>query len=231
MNIPAILRNITKALLLSPALLLPAQHLNASVVLTNLAFAEFNHTISNGNSIQSISASNAWGRGVSFTVGSSDLLLESVSLVLRAVSGSPTPLIILYSNVEGANTIGSEVIATFTNPADSITSTFQTYTFTPSGSVTLQADTQYWLTVQAAAGSTELRWAASTSETVTSDGSITYTALRGGQNNNPGSWGTPVGNPNAFSISATAVPEPSAYALLFGGMAIGVTCLRRRRRS
>ena len=130
--------------------------------------------------------------------------------------------------LEGASnfTPGAQVGSFLTAPSSS-SDAQANFTFLPSGSLTLQANTKYWLLVDRGAG--EFRWTGSSSAVTPSGTAATFDYFR---------FSNTIGSPsyqnssliNAFRINGTqvtAVPEPGT--LLPAALLVMGALLRRRR--
>lgn len=154
----------------------------------------------------------------------SDYNISSITLRLGAYITPGDVAILEIRNHTGSITApGSTVVGSFTAPS-SASGTIGDFIFTPSGTITLQAGTSYWITLLGAASPSTFDWRGGSPSTVPT-GIATY----GGQSLFTSNGGTSWGNSatiNTFAIEGTVVPGPAAAALL--GLA-GLISGRRRR--
>ncbi|MCB1131528.1 MAG: PEP-CTERM sorting domain-containing protein [Verrucomicrobiae bacterium] len=172
----------------------------------------------------------------SFTTGpGAGWTLDGLTLSLsEALTVSGSISIELFSDNSGAP---GTSLAVLSGP-DPSGSSFTDYTYTPGGTVTLAAATTYWVV---ASGPLEgvfdtYAWerTSDTSESFAASGwsigDATYEATTGTSSATWGSWSVvSAGDPNLFSVSATAVPEPSGVMLVALSGGLLVTARRRRR--
>jgi len=163
-----------------------------------------------------------------FTLGgSSDYNVTSLALGLGS-PGSPAPLVRIFSNNSGAP---DSALATFSITAGPV-SAKDIYNFT--GSFTAVKNTSYWvvLTNTNSASLESYEWYtndAFTSPTGQNGSGISYLATK--ESNNGGAWTNALPS-LSIGVTAEAVPEPSALALLgFGAVGLGIArhVARRRR--
>ena len=162
------------------------------------------------------------GKAINFVMGTgTDTLLTTIELGIGTFTGSPAPLVELWSNQADATPIGT-LLATMTNPGTFTASAVNTFTHT---GYTLTVGATYWVVVRNTVASTGFEWLGSTDTSVTSSNGSTHTArLFSSTNNSPSLWNSASGVLNQVRI--TAVPEPSTA--LLGGL--GLLALLRRRR-
>jgi|GEM_PF-1602169 len=182
---------------------------------------------------------SGWSHAVSITTGPSSYAVESVKFYLytwplsnefNSVIGNngAGTAVAFYTNDGGSP--GTQVGWTLTNPTF-VGDTSVKHTFTAGGGLTLSANTTYWLGISNPAnGSTHqsinMYFYAGTTPTTT--GGFTYNGVLSGSS---GSWGNPTFyNHPAFSITATAVPEPHETAILVGLGLCGFALWQRSRR-
>jgi hypothetical protein len=158
-----------------------------------------------------------------FTVGSSstDLDVQSVTVGLFATSSGSSPLTVaIYS--DNAGVPGSPL---FTSGTVNVGNT-GVYTF-PFTSASLNTSTSYWIVPQGSAS-----WYLNSDDTSpTGQNASGYSWISTKRNSPSLGWTTPSPNLPSYSVSITAVPEPSTLVLAGLGVAAGVAVVRRRRRS
>jgi len=114
------------------------------------------------------------------------------------------------------------------------TTGYSNYTVSPTASILLSANTKYWVVVsvdQATDLPFPVLWRTTSSQTAdtgststtVSSTQIRYSADGGSTWSNAGAGNT------MYSLSGTAVPEPSSACLLVGGLAGMIPLLRRFR--
>ena len=159
-------------------------------------------------------------------MGSQAYTVDSVILTLSFYN-TATDVARVGFFLEGANNLtpGAQVGSFLTAPSSS-SDAQANFTFLPSGSLTLQANTKYWLLVDRGAG--EFRWTGSSSDVTPSGTAATFGYFRVSSTN--GSQYATSSLINAFRINGTqvtAVPEPGT--LLPAALLVMGALLRRRR--
>jgi len=150
-----------------------------------------------------------------YRVGSTDPFGFSTSLYLSDANGLPTG--------SALTTFSPTTLAAFSRPV----------AFTPDGTVTLQANTEYVFVMSSDSSSAVnvgINLISGASATVQPSGSSWTT--RGQEavlNAGASTWSTYNGYAYIYSVSASAVPEPSTYAIL-AGLAVLLFVFYRRRR-
>lgn len=156
-----------------------------------------------------------------FTTDNQAYRLDSVSMSLATPADTSSPLTVqLWSDNSAApgSMLGSLSGA---NPA-----TGGTFTFTSSSSVYLDPNTAYWV-VLGTSGTGNYSWNDSTFGSANTF-NTGHPGVIGGFSQNGGSEST--GRWMIFSVSGTAVPEPSTYATVSGLALVGFGAWRSRRR-
>jgi hypothetical protein len=159
-----------------------------------------------------------------FVTGNSSVVLSSIIVPLGDASGTFTAAADLVADNSGLP--GSSVLTLFTVPTIP-TGSATDLTFTPTSSVTLKANTDYWF-VLSATGSGSYQW----QYTNTLSASFPNYAVSS-SNTMGATWtvGTPPG-PFLLGANAAAVPEPSSLVLAaIGLLALGMVVRARRLRT
>ncbi len=164
-----------------------------------------------------------------FTTGTSLYVINSVDLPLGVTgAGNGSPLLKIYS--DNAGKPGTALDATFTNPTFGAQSLYSLTLATP---FAMSASTSYWVVLSdsTATAQTKFNWYyTDTFSSPTGQNGSGVTFLGGARSLNGGStWSTN----NVFAqtgiiLNATAVPEPTTYAL--AAIASGVLAVVARRR-
>ena len=156
-----------------------------------------------------------------FLTGNSSVVLSSIVVPLGDATGTFTPSAELVADNSGLP--GSTVLTGFTVPAVP-TGSPADLSFTPTSSVTLNANTDYWFVLSASGSGGDYEW----QYTNTLSTSFPNYAV---SNNNGASWaiGTPPG-PFLLEATTTSVPEPSSLALVACGFLTFAVVLSRRRK-
>jgi hypothetical protein len=154
-------------------------------------------------------------KGMGFTMpGGLDYTLDAVSLRLDLTSTDVSPLVEIYSDAGG---VPGASLTTLVNPG-SFGLGIADYSFTPSGSFTLEAGQSYWVVASSTLGTYSWK-ASSPSETPT--GLATHLGATFGAYPPSSSSGILT----TYFVDATVVPAPGSLALL--GLA-GLAARRRR---
>ncbi len=204
----------------APALLacsLCASAASADLILGNYPPTNDTGTTASVTDLRQKALSFAMPAGSDYTISSVTLRLgnyitpgDVAILEIRDHTGSPT--------APGANVVGS-----FTAPS-SAAAAISDFVFTPSGTITLQAGTSYWIVLYGGASPSTFDWRGS-SPSVTPTGIATY----GGQSLFTTNAGTSWSNSatiNTFQIDGVVVPAPAGAGVLVLG---GLLAARRRR--
>jgi hypothetical protein len=177
------------------------------------------------NSVANFDVTYAQG----FTTGASLYLLDSVDLPLGVTgAGNGSPKLQIYSN--NAGTPGTDLGVTFTNPTFGAQSLYNFSLATP---FALSASTSYWMVLSdtTAGTQTKFNWYyTDTFSSPTAKNGSGVSFLGGARSNNGGAlWSTNNGfAQTGITLNATAVPEPTTYAL--AAIATGVMAIVARRR-
>ncbi len=162
-----------------------------------------------------------------FTMGSSDYLLDSVTMGLRVNAAGRAFNLELFS---GSPNPGGSSLVSFTVPVLNTTGD-ALYTFNPDSAITLQANTTYWLVAYSlTTGSlNQIQWLRS-NPGVAPTGIATYAGAR---------FDSPATVPptnsitldSIFEVNGTlsSVPEPGAGATTLAALAIVLSAVRARR--
>lgn len=173
------------------------------------------HSLGSGTGSRSVNVEFTTPLGGTFNISSIELALSTFS-GFRAASTFTVQVI--ASNV-GSNS--ATALQEFTG-SGTVTTSADSFTFTPDASFDLTAGTTYYLLVDSASPSAKWNYA-----TVTPAVLSNYTEFLYGSNNQ----GTNNGSLGGYLITGTAVPEPAAAAALVSAFAVGLGLLQRRRRT
>lgn len=176
-----------------------------------------------GNDLNAFPLYSTSRKAVSFTMGSQSYLLDDV--VLRLDYGTGTPIVELRNDVGGSSP-GDTVLTTFNTPGIN-GGGIQDYTFTPTSSFTLAANTKYWMYVYGSGAdfSQSSFWYRSSANSAPAGPGATFD-IYSDTNNGGSSWNTNSTTYNKFEVHGS-VPEPSSLWLV---AAAGAAAVRRRRR-
>ena len=164
-----------------------------------------------------------------FTTGATLYNINSVDLALGVTNaGNGSPLLQIYSDNAGAP--GANLGAVFTNPTFGTRAIYNLSLATP---FALAASTSYWLVVSdtTAGSSTKFNWYYSdTFNSPSAKNGSNFQFVNGARSVNGGtSWVTNTAfSQTGITINATAVPEPTTWAL--AAIATGVMAAVARRR-
>lgn len=197
------------------AIALAASAASADIVLGNLPQTNDTGTTADVDNLRRKALSFAMPAG-------SDYNITSITLRLGNYITPADVAVLEIRNHTGSTTApGLTVVGSFIAPASG-SATIASFVFAPSGTVTLQAGTSYWIYLSGADPVTSFDWRGS-SPSITPTGIATY----GGQSlftTNGGTSWTSSATINSFLIEGTIVPAPAAagFLLLAGAF-------RRRR--
>lgn len=173
-----------------------------------------------------------WDRAQSFTTGVGSYTLNSIDLKLVGRNYDPSTFTVaLYSDSGGDP---GSLLATLTGNSDP--NTAGTYTYTATGGYALDASTPYFMVASVPSGelgdqySYRMSTDPSDSETTSVDSWTLGNGHHSRNNAGSGTWSFDSSS-LIMSVTATAVPKPSTYAGIFGGLALIGTFLVRRRKS
>ena len=150
--------------------------------------------------------------------------LQSITLSMDvAADTSGSFRVELYSNSGSLPGSSLGILTGNGNPA-----TAGLYTYTPSSTITLNPNTTYWVVAKVTSGLGDYSW--NYTSTTTHGGTGTLGGFSESFDQG-GSWSAEnVSFPSMFSVTATAVPEPSSYAAMLGVAALGFGIFNRRFR-
>ena len=206
---------------LALALILTASASQAAIIIGNLS--------TNATAASNISPTVQ--KAAVFTMGSQAYTVDSVILTLSSYN-TATDVARVGFFLEGANSLtpGAQVGSFLTAPSSS-SNNMADFTFSPSGSLTLAANTRYWLLVDANVGSSNFIWSLPDPVVTPSGTAATFDFSRGSSNNGSSYSNSSVHN--SFQINGTqvtAVPEPGTF-LPAALLVMGALLRRRRPRS
>ena len=161
----------------------------------------------------------------SFTTGAAvPVVLSSVQALLRNGSTSVVGDFTLSLRADADNAPGAELLSLGSrSSADVSTSSFGAYRFAPVTSFVLAANTTYWIEMLASTPDA-IEWSWSNDLTAPGvAGQSSFSAALGSSANS-------VFGPYQMAVEVALVPEPGTVALLFTGLALGMTMTTRRRR-
>ena len=161
-------------------------------------------------------------KGVGFTTGSSDLLFDTMTVLMSNENGPTDTLLTggIYSSVNNTPATKLVEFIPVTVGAGLSPTLFSTETTVD---FTLQADTTYWFVLEGPDTLNYLRWQLVSPQMVPETTGVTYRGYRFSSNGGA-SW-VSSSSTNGISISAIPVPEPAVASLGLGGLVL----LRRRR--
>lgn len=214
-NLPAAGVDSFRRLGIQPASFLVALLVSSILAMHSHAAVIFSQTGTNEGQYTE-TTTEFWAQG--FTVGASDMVLNTVDVLLTAGDPQNAFFVDLYSNVGGSPGTLLETLSGNSNPGAS-----GTYTFSSTGSA-LSANTSYWIVQGLGAGGDFQYWNEENStspEVGTSIGA--KFSLDAGSN-----WSLQSGHTMQMVVNGTiAAPEPSRALLIFFGIA-GFFMKRRR---
>jgi hypothetical protein len=178
---------------------------------------------SNGSPGTAIAADGTRAAEV-FTMPAAAYNVNSVTVPLTDFYGSPE-LVSLGFYTDGGSGPGSLVGSLLTQPAGSgyNGSPLTDYTFTAGSTVTLAANTTYWMVLGVPAGFVGWGWSNSLG---TGLATFDHQYASG---NNGATYGIDQSINFAYQINASAIPEPSTYAAMAAAASLAFAAWRRRR--
>ena len=208
--------------LLASGLLLGAVNTQAQVVLSSLGSAIFGGV--------TVSATNYKAQPFATPLTGS---YELVSVSLNLANATNTSGNFFVSIMQGDLGTGPDdglpiiTLSGTANPA-----TVGTYTFTANNDL-LAANTTYWIVAGVTSGSGSYRWNVATGDNYQI---ATWTPVDAfAQSSNAGvDWSVLTAgsaNPYLFSVTATAIPEPSTWTVIMAGVALAGTFAARLQRT
>jgi hypothetical protein len=153
----------------------------------------------------------------------------AVQLSMWSNLGSPSGFSLsLYTAARGVLDLPGDLVAPLTGPTPSLAGI---YTYT-APTVTLHPHTIYFVAVTASSPQStgSYRWERSTTQSYSALEGWTM-SLRQYYSNDGWNWGAVQGGPLLWGVSATAIPEPSALALLVLGAGALLTARRCQTRT
>lgn len=162
--------------------------------------------------------------GTQFTTDASaaSFVLTNVTLKITAVLATGGTFVVkIYSNSAGKPSVSLGTLS------GSTPTTSGNFAYT-TGGINLSASTPYWVVIEGT-GVGQYQQSATSSPTVTGGWSISSGSAF--SSDSGVSWvnSDAFGYRTQVSLSATAVPEPSTYAVLAGALSLGYVAWRRRR--
>lgn len=155
-------------------------------------------------------------KAILFTMGAADFSASDVTLRLQSYNLAGEAVVEIHAFTGSTTTVGTTLLG-FTAPAPGGSGVAE-YTFNASSSLTLQANTSYWLVVGGIV-SGSFDWRATTTALDPYLGPATYNS--GLSTSNGGSSWNASAARNYFQLNGTPIPEPSALALvLFGAVPV-----------
>lgn len=164
---------------------------------------------------QSIGNASFQEQGGMFQVSGGSFMLDSVDTAISFSSGTNKATLSLYSTSGGSPTTMLESVTV--TPFAKFGTPFTPPAFTFSGTTLLQDGESYALVASAGNSASEMMW---NFNSMGDKGSVSRIA--------GGAWSSSIGTAPAFSVNATAVPEPTTF-MMFG--AAWMTLAARRRRT
>jgi hypothetical protein len=198
-----------------------------SALVGNLANAPFGS--------DAIDADNPRAQG--FRTDGRDWNLTSIVAVLGGLGTSgaqdvTATLVAATTNAQGESVPDlAAALATFDAPT--IGSGFAALTFTPTASVVLSANTEYWFVLAAGAGGASFEWQYTNDTSLDADSTGLLTSAAAAVPPGSGDWRSQPNAPYLFQVNGApvvaAVPEPSSWVAGGVGLTSALVLGRRRR--
>ena len=218
----------TQLLSVGFALLFSITSANAVVIFGNLGTVDNTTTSNTVGYINSAHENQFQAQG--FTMGSSDFEIDSIEFGFGA-TGAPSPLVEIYGSAldgNGDSVPSGAALSTFSLAAAGTVSAKEIYTF--GGSFTASKNTEYWVVVSNSNSAVQesFEWYSNDSFTLPSKKNASGISYLGTleRDGSGGSWNQTLPS-LSIRVSGSAVPEPSALALLGLGT-VGFFARRRR---
>lgn len=165
-------------------------------------------------------------RAVSFTTSGTTFNITSATMRLVNYT-TPADTAQLSFRADDNDAPSQIILASLQSPTSG-SDAFGNFTFTATSTITLAANTKYWMVITSPDAGDPFAWARS-EEVVTPTGVFTF-GIQAISYNSGTNWQQGSNGPHSFSIEGTAVPEPATILFLGLGL-VGLLILRRRRTS
>lgn len=164
-------------------------------------------------------------RAVSFTTSGTTFNITSATMRLTGYT-TPDDTALLTFRVDNDGAPSDTAFATLQAPSSSDDG-FSNFVFTATSTITLQADTLYWMVIASPNASPDFAWVRS-DPVVTPTGIFTF-GMQAISYNSGTNWQEGANGPHTFSIQGSAVPEPAAVLLLILGLTVFFITRKRGR--